>query len=304
MKNILSNGLLFLYVLVTAFIDIGVKVVMGRVSPIAAGAFVSSIGALGALSMYFCRVFVFKTKKRMRFDAHTYVKLFLMSVCAGAALITSNTAIAISDPLTFRVIQIICFPLFVALIAWVSNGVGMTKKEIQSTLLAVAGFFIYFLPEISNLNFIYTGVLLSIVSALLYATVLFFTKQLASQHVPNEILITYRFVLLGICSLFFVQTIAVDLPKQYVLYILGLGVVGYWLRYELMVEGIKNLPVTAMSLYTVAIPVFTAILNRIFLRAEPYSFLQIAGLALIILALVYSVFNFSKLLHFRKANPV
>lgn len=291
MNKTASHGFLFSFVLVTAFIDIGVKIVMKWLPPITVAAFVSSIGATGSLGVYLCRVHLFKTYKRIRFDHSTYVKLFLMSVCAGAALISSNSAIDIIDPLTFRVIQIIFFPLFVALIARVFDGTSMTKKETISTIIGVFGFFVYFFTDLAHLSFIFTGVLLSILAAFLYAIVLVFTKHLASLRVPNGILIAYRFLLLGMCSLFFTrQGTFVVLPKVAFL-VIGLGIVGYWLRYELMVEGIKNLPVMAMSLYTVSIPVFSAILNRIFLRTAPYHIMQIVGLVLVVIALLYSVSN-------------
>ena len=89
---------------------------------------------------------------------------------------------------------------------------------------------------------------------------------------PTTLLITYRFGLLGISSLFFIDVLPGDIPVRFVFLIIGLGLMGYWFRYELMIEGIRYLPATTLSIYSVTTPVFTAIFNRLFIMDEPYHF--------------------------------
>ncbi len=291
MKNLVYHGFLFVFIVITAFIDIGNKIIMRWLSPIEAAALVAGFGAFFALGSSLLRVYVFKTKKKMSFDRATYTKLLLLGIGAGSALIISNTAIDIVGPLTFRILQIVCFPVFVALLSYFVEGIVVSGKDIISTLIAIGGFLVYFVDELGNLNFIYLGIITSILAALIYALVLFLTKHLAAYNVSNELLITYRFGLLGISSLFFVDVLPGDVPLRIVFLILGLGLMGYWFRYELMIEGIRYLPATTLSIYSVTTPVFTAIFNRLFIMDEPYHVAQIAGMALIVLSLLYAVYE-------------
>jgi drug/metabolite transporter (DMT)-like permease len=293
MKTIFYHGLLFSFVLVTSFVDIGVKLAMEWFSPIASATLVSSIGALAALSVGLIKVRNTNPAVKLKFSRKIYLQLFLMSFLSGLALICSNTAIDLINPLTFRVTQVVFFPIFVSIISWRTSGKHTSQKELLATALAIFGFFVYYLNDLPQITVHMDGLLLSILAALLYATVLYFTKKLTSLEVPTEFVIAFRFFLLGLMAVFFVPEIPAQLPLQIGLLICGLGLVGYWLRYELMVEGIKGLPITAMSLYTVSTPVVSAILYRLFLKPDPYLPVQILGLSLIVIALFWSVAGIS-----------
>ena len=90
MKNLVYHGFLFVFIVITAFIDIGNKIIMRWLSPIEAAALVAAFGAFFALGSSLLRVVVFKTKKKMSFSRATYVKLLLLGIGAGSALIVKQ----------------------------------------------------------------------------------------------------------------------------------------------------------------------------------------------------------------------
>ena len=291
MKNLVYHGFLFVFIVITAFIDIGNKIIMRWLSPIEAAALVAGFGAFFALGSSLLRVFVFKTKKRINFDGITYIKLILLGIGAGSSMVVINIAINAIGPLTFRVLQIITFPTFVALLTYFIEGVVISRREFISTLIGIGGFLIYFVEELNHISFVYIGIVASILAAMIDAVVITLTKHLAIQGVSNELVITYRLSLLGISSIFFVSDLPDEISLQIIVLIIGLGLVGYWLRYRLMIEGIRYLPATTLSIYSVTTPVFTAIFNRLFIMDEPYHFAQIAGMVLIVLSLFYAVYE-------------
>lgn len=76
MKTIFYHGLLFSFVLVTSFVDIGVKLAMEWFSPIASATLVSSIGALAALSVGLIKVRNTNPAVKLKFSRKIYMQLF------------------------------------------------------------------------------------------------------------------------------------------------------------------------------------------------------------------------------------
>jgi drug/metabolite transporter (DMT)-like permease len=177
------------------------------------------------------------------------------------------------------------FPILVALLNWGIDGKKLTLLEGIAIAMMIPG--ILLLANTDNIQFDPYGMLLGAGSALFYG-IYFYGSKKGGQTLPA--LLSSFVVCLG--NTFFFASVCwikgeIYLPQTFMVWIqcIGFAVVGTLIPLGLLFMGLKTVPVTKAALISILEPITTVMIGVLLLE-ETLSFGQIAGIALMFLAVI------------------
>jgi len=196
---------------------------------------------------------------------------------------------------TLASVIISTIPLFVPIAAYYILKVKISTFNIIGLIVSMFGVLLIIFSNSFSLTASPKGILLisfAVLSAVAYTLIV---KGLSDKY--NSItIVTYQsfFGLLGFLPLFFIFDFSVfvtlKIDNSVLIPILCLAILPSSLSYILFTYGIKNLGVNKSSIFTYAIPVFTATFAYYFL-GEEFTARKITGIIIVIIGLTISQIN-------------
>ena len=291
MNNRWNYGILFVFYCGGAIREVVTKLILETYSPEA----VSSVGAL--IAVLSVTLFFLLGKQRYKeaiekenWAGNVLVWLGALSIFTASAMYFSNVAIDRIGPLSYKLIQVIVFPVSVSLLAYVILQEVISRKIVVSTSIALVGFFVFYANHLMELTFGWMGVVAAGVSAVSYAVSLMFVKRLLSQNIIPEKIVAARFLFLSLFSIFILPSSTFDFSFRAGLSLLFLGSLGYAGLFTMFFYGVKDIPATAVNVFIASAPLFSALFSWLLLPDVKYSAVEIIGLLIIIFALAYMFF--------------
>ena len=204
--------------------------------------------------------------------------------------ISAISAIDQIGPLSYKLIQVIVFPVSVSILAYLILREVISRKIVVSTSIALFGFFVFYANHLLELTFGWVGVMTSAVSSVSYAVSLMFVKRLLSQNIIPEKIVAARFLFLSLFSVFILPSSTFDFSFRVGISLLLLGSLGYAGLFTMFFYGVKDVPATAVNVFIASAPLFSALFSWLLLPDIKYSALEIIGLLIIIFAMAYLFF--------------
>ena len=287
MKNSWNYWILFVFYSGGAIREVTTKLILETYSP----EVVSSVTAL--IAVLSVTLFFLVGKKRYtkaaekeKWSPNVLVQLGALSISTASAVYFCNVAIDQIGPLSYKLVQVIVYPVSLSLLAFLILREVVSRKIVVSTSVALIGFFIFYANSLPELTFGWMGVVASAVSAVSYAVSLMFVKNLLSQNIIPEKIVAARFLFLGLFSFFVLPTSTFEFSLRAGFSLLLLGALGYGGLFTLFFYGVKNVPATTVNVFIASTPLFSALFSWLFLPGVKYNVVEIIGLLIIVFALI------------------
>ena len=295
MRNRWNYGILFVFYCGGAIREVVTKLILENYSPEA----VSSVGALIAVISVTLFFLVGKQRYKEAIEQENWTRdvlvwLGALSISTASAMYFSNIAIDWIGPLSYKLIQVIVFPVSVSLLAYLILKEVISRKIVVSTSIALVGFFVFYANHLLGLSFGWMGVAAAGVSAVSYAISLMFVKRLLSQNIIPEKIVAARFLFLSLFSVFILPSSTFDFSFRVGIPLLLLGSFGYAGLFTMFFYGVKDVPATAVNVFIASGPLFSALFSWLLLPDMKYSVVEIIGLLIIVFALAYMFFAHDK----------
>lgn len=183
-----------------------------------------------------------------------------------------------------------CYPVFVALFAWVTQRSKINVFSVTSLLAIIIG--LMFLKGRGDAAVNLAGIIYAVAAALFYGSYVISSKFNADALPSNLLTIT---VCLGNTVIFLIlslatKSFAVPDSLNTWLYILALGIFATAVPIQLLLDGLRHVSSLKASILSVLEPVVTLIVGVIFL-SETVSSLQIFGVFVVLCAAILIQFE-------------
>jgi drug/metabolite transporter (DMT)-like permease len=285
--------MLIIFFLGGALKDVILKLVMQELDPLRTSAVLALITSISSFIFFYFKQMVSKRKTTpKRWPFKHYFLLFCLGITTAFAVYLGNLAINLVGPLTSKCLQVIAYPLFLSLISFIAIREIIAKKDIIATLISVAGFFVFYLEQLSDLAWLLPGLAAAAGASLAYAISLTIGKALLERGILPELIVAGRFLPLGLLTFFLFPGTGIwqSLPTNTVWTILLLGVFAYAGLFIIMFYGIREIPATAVSAFFAAMPIFTALFSWLLIPGTMFTLIELGGLAVIVIGLFFAVF--------------
>lgn len=181
-------------------------------------------------------------------------------------------------------------PIFVLLLGTIILKEHVTIKGVLATILCFIGsIFIIGIESFQSIHqFINSGFIWALLSAICYALTMFLSKNI---HGLSAYATTFLQTIVGIIMLlpFCDFTVFQGLSSSNWFYILGTGIIHTGFVYYLFFDSIRNLSTIVISVLVFIDPVVAILLDTIILDFRP-TMMQTLGILLIFIGILYTVF--------------
>ncbi|GAC16099.1 membrane protein [Aliiglaciecola lipolytica E3] len=201
-----------------------------------------------------------------------------------AAMQYSSVSVGMIALFTFPVIAVLLEPFF--------EGIRLVWQDVVSALVVFIGIFLI-VPEISLENDVTLGILIGILSAVLYAIRNLCHRKYFS-HYTGAHAMSYQTLVILVSLLFFVSEDLFTASSETYLWIIVLGIFLTALPHTLIATSLKHLRVKTFALVACMQPFYGVILAIIVLDEKP-NWQTFLGGILVISAAIYETVNAQKL---------
>ncbi|WJG10063.1 DMT family transporter [Aliiglaciecola sp. LCG003] len=201
-----------------------------------------------------------------------------------AAMQYSSVSVGMIALFTFPVIAVLLEPLF--------EGIRLVWQDIVSAVVVFIGI-ILIVPEVSLENDVTLGILVGVLSAILYAFRNLFHRKFFS-HYGGAHAMTYQTLVIFVSLLFFVSEDLFTASSETYLWLAVLGTFLTALPHAMIATSLKYLRVKTFALVACMQPFYGVILAIVILDEQP-NWQTFVGGILVISAAIYETINAQKL---------
>ncbi|MFN7038129.1 MAG: DMT family transporter [Alphaproteobacteria bacterium] len=182
------------------------------------------------------------------------------------------------------------FPVYVAIFSWIINKEIVTKTSIISIFIMLVGLIL--IADFNNLTLDHKGLILALISAILYGIYFFISKKLCRNIDPSlsSFMVclgnAFGFILLLVLSKGFNYNYSYNVW----FYLIAIAIIGTILPIVFLFKGLKEISELEASILSVSEPVVSLLFGT-FLLNERISLIQIIGIILIILSAILIQFG-------------
>ncbi len=201
-----------------------------------------------------------------------------------AAMQYSSVSVGMIALFTFPVIAVLLEPFF--------ERIRLVWQDIVSALVVLFGIYLI-VPEVSLENDITLGIVIGVVSALLYALRNLYHRKYFS-HYSGAHAMAYQTLVIFICLLFFISGDLLSASTDTYLSLIVLGIFLTAIPHALIATSLKHLRVKTFALVACMQPFYGVILAILILDETP-NWKTLVGGMLVISAAIYETINAQKL---------
>jgi len=180
------------------------------------------------------------------------------------------------------------YPAMVMFLNWLLYKKGMIKTCYLSIFIITVGLIL--LVDISEFKLDIVGVGLSILSAILYAFYIVFSKKSKLSALVSTYMVCIGCTIASLMLALVDQSFAVPMTLSVWINILGIGIICTALPILLLLEGLKRISAEKASILSVLEPVFVVIFG-VTLLGEKINLLQCLGIITVLLGALITLFD-------------
>lgn len=290
MNKYLLYFLLAMSYIAAAARDVVSKLVLAYLNPLALSAIVALLTVLTCLVIGLIQKLGNKDRPKSVWNRPNGMRLFVLSVVTVGAVYFANLAIELVGPVTYKVLEVTTYPVWVAAFMFVLLRQAVPKKDLLATGIALAGFLVFYANRFDQFQMQWLGIVAALASTVFYAASLVLAKSLLNNRVHPADLLAVRFLLLSSLILTVSPVEIIQLPPHILWYILGLGIVFYGLLITFMFSLMREVQPSTMAVFIAGAPIFSAVLAWLMIPGTRYTGLEMLGLAIIVAGLLVAVF--------------
>jgi drug/metabolite transporter (DMT)-like permease len=284
MNKYLRYALLTFFFIAAAARDVVSKLVLDYLDPLRMSAVLAFIAVITCLLISLAQTRLRKDRRKNLWDRTKLLLLFFLSVTTALAVYLGNLAIVNVGPVTYKIIEVVTYPSWVALFMFIFMRQAVPKKDLIATAIALLGFLLFYSDRFDQFQVQWLGMAASLGSALFYAASLILAKELLAKDLRPASLVTGRFLLLGMLALTASPVDLIQLPPRIIWYLLGLGTISF------MFYLIREVPASTMAVFIAGAPIFSAILAWLMIPGTKYTWIEMVGLVIIVAGMLVAVF--------------
>ncbi len=290
MNKYMRYALLVVFYLAAAARDVVSKIVLEHLKPLQLAALTSLIAVITCLVIHQIQKKIQRNYQKNVWTRTKVLFLITLSITTFFAVYLTNLSIQQVGPLTFKIVEVITYPSWVALLTWLLMHQKVPKKDLLATVITLGGFFVFYSQSFDQFQAQWLGIIASIGGSFAFAASLLLAKWLLAHHLQPVSLVAGRFTLLGLVALTIRPITVTQLPADIQWYLLGLGVLAYGILFTFMYYVIKGIPASTMAVFIAGTPIFSATLTWLLIPGTTYTGLELLGLGIIVAGLLAVVF--------------